>query len=78
MQLFQGHADFATAEQQDACEFLLHLFDKMEKESKKEKSQNPAEFFNFEFEEKIEVDNHVQYKNIKEVIEIFTRRDVSY
>ena len=52
----------------DSCEFLLHLLDVLEKESKKTGCENPGESFNFKLEERLEAEKSVQYKNIPETI----------
>jgi ubiquitin carboxyl-terminal hydrolase 5/13 len=64
----QGNADFAGNQQQDASEFLLHFFDVLEKESKNGSFTSPGKNFEFQFEERLEVNKKVQYKNINETI----------
>ena len=61
-------ADFRGNQQQDASEFMLHLFDALEKQAKKDNQTNPAKFFEFEFEERLEVNGKVQYQNIPETM----------
>ena len=39
----------------------------MQRESRAANRSNPAESFNFQYEERIEVDGRVQYKTINEV-----------
>ena len=62
------NADFRGNQQQDASEFMLHLFDALEKQSKKDNQTNPAKFFEFQFEERLEVNGKVQYQNIPETM----------
>ena len=62
------NADFRGNQQQDASEFMLHLFDALEKQSKKDNQTNPAKFFEFHFEERLEVNGKVQYQNIPETM----------
>merc|ERR1711892_876922 len=62
------NADFRGNQQQDASEFMLHLFEQLEKQAKKDNKPNPAKFFEFEFEERLEVSGKCQYQNIPETM----------
>ena len=71
-QVAKGHSDFSTNQQQDAAEFLLYLFGIIEKEAKKANRPDPTKLFEFQFEERLQLDqNHVTYKNVPEVISLY-------
>ena len=48
----KNHPDFATKQQQDAQEFLLHLFNVIERNSRNQ--ENPADALKFQIEDRIE------------------------
>ena len=62
------NADFRGNQQQDASEFMLHLFDALEKQAKKDNQPNPAKLFEFDFEQRLEVNGKVQYQNVPETV----------
>jgi len=50
----KGHDEFASGRQQDAQEYLQHLFEVMEKEEKSRGRSSPAEMFDFEIQHRYE------------------------
>ncbi|KAI5479302.1 ubiquitin carboxyl-terminal hydrolase 5/13 [Pseudohyphozyma bogoriensis] len=50
----KDHPDFSTMKQQDAGEFLLHLFEVIRKSSAASGLENPASIFSFAFEERLQ------------------------
>ena len=50
----KGHEEFSSGRQQDAQEYLQHLFDIIEKEERSRGRQNPCQMFNFEIEHRYE------------------------
>ena len=69
----KGHPDFKTSLQQDASEYLAHLFNLLETEAKSSNQQDLSKLFTFEFEERMQMisgeDNgKVKYKNVPENI----------
>ncbi|CAO1382523.1 unnamed protein product [Diamesa serratosioi] len=48
----KNHPDFATKQQQDAQEFLLHLFNVIERNSRNQ--ENPADALKFQIEDRVE------------------------
>lgn len=63
----KGHPEFATMKQQDAEEFLTHLFKVIRTDAKKqgiEETQTPAESFRFGMEQRLQCTtcNKVRYK----------------
>ena len=62
------NADFRGNQQQDASEFMLHLFDALEKQAKKDNQPNPAKLFEFDFEQRLEVNGKVQYQDVPETV----------
>jgi ubiquitin carboxyl-terminal hydrolase 5/13 len=61
----KDHADFSTMKQQDAGEFLLHLFEIIRKSAKGAGLENPTSIFSFAFEERLQCAQckRVRYKN---------------
>jgi len=59
----KGHEEFSSGRQQDAQEYMQHLFDIFEKEEKKNGRVNPCQLFDFEIEHRYEcnVCNGVAY-----------------
>ena len=62
------NVDFRGNQQQDASEFMLHLFDALEKQAKKDNQPNPAKLFEFNFEQRLEVNGKVQYQDVPETV----------
>jgi ubiquitin carboxyl-terminal hydrolase 5/13 len=65
----KGHAEFSTKRQQDAHEFLMHLFSSLERAQRSDKidNENPSDACKFQFEERLECD---QSRRVR-----YTRRD---
>ena len=65
-----GHPEFAGMKQQDAHEYLLYLFDKMERAERAAGGMgaggNPAELFEFVVEERYEAEGKVKYSKTVE------------
>ena len=69
----KGHPDFATSLQQDASEYLAHLFDLFEKDAKSNGTKDLSKLFTFEFEERLQMvsgehNGKVSYKHVPETI----------
>ena len=46
----KGHDEFSSGRQQDAQEYIQHLFDVVDKEERKRGRVNPCQMFDFEIE----------------------------
>ena len=69
----KGHPDFATSLQQDASEYLAHLFALFEKDAKSNGTKDLSKLFTFEFEERMQMvsgehNGKVSYKHVPETI----------
>ncbi|XP_064642772.1 ubiquitin carboxyl-terminal hydrolase 5-like [Lineus longissimus] len=64
----RGHAEFSTKRQQDAQEFILHMFNLIERSSRDQ--LNPCDCFKFQIEERIQCiqSKKVKYSNREENI----------
>lgn len=65
----KGHQDFSTGQQQDARQYFSHLLEKFLINEKQQKSsQDPADAFNFELEQRLQCQScqGVKYNKIKE------------
>merc|ERR1711988_1052356 len=51
----KGHPDFKTSLQQDASEYLAHLFNLFEKDAKSNGTKDLSKLFTFEFEERMQM-----------------------
>ncbi|KAL8283622.1 hypothetical protein RQP46_005417 [Phenoliferia psychrophenolica] len=60
----KDHVDFSTMKQQDAGEFLLHLFELVRRSALKEGEVDPTKIFSFAFEERLQCGGckRVRYK----------------
>jgi len=65
----RGHAEFSTAKQQDAEEYIRHLFDKIDANTT-EGAVNPVDAFRFRMVTRFEdcQSGHVRYNNREETI----------
>jgi len=64
----KGHSEFSTNKQQDAVEFLQHIFSLMERSEKQSGGSDPSRIFDFVLEQRLEcgTSGTVQYKTSKE------------